>query len=274
MNYDKPELVSLLASQYVLGTLRGPARRRFEQLRGTRPAVQEAVQFWEDLLQPLALRIDAVSPPPSLRALLLARAFASKPQPAAPVAIPATIEGAIPGAMPATVTSARRRRRDVLSRGLGFLAAASIAGVMLVLGAISLGGGRLSFPAKSPLAQAAERLEPMPMYLARLGIPMSSMGWMISLSPDHRTLQIVASDDFFAVGRGAVQLWWLQPDGPPRPLAILGTERDSTVTVAVPPGFASGRSLVFAISLEPSGGSPTGTPSGPILDRAEQADAI
>ncbi|WP_293393118.1 anti-sigma factor [Nevskia sp.] len=261
MNYDKPELVSLLASQYVLGTLRGPARRRLERLRISHPQVQEAVQFWEDLLQPLALQIDAIKPPLPARAQMLARAFEF-----APLRQPAPIAAA-----------PRRRRRDALRRSVGFLAAASVIGVMLVLGAISLGGGRLSFPASHQRADSAELANAdsmLPIYLARVGIPTSSMGWMISLSPDHRSLSIVASDDLYSVGRGTVQLWWLRNGSTPMPLAILGTERDSTVTVTVPPDFESGQSLVFAISLEPSGGSPTGLPSGAVLDRTERDEAI
>ena len=67
-----------------------------------------------------------------------------------------------------------------------------------------------------------------------------------------------------------------------RPLVSVSADRapyvtlgqSATVTVNVPPGFESGQSLVFAISLEPSGGSPTEVPSGPVLDRAEQNNAI
>lgn len=264
MNYEKPELISLLASQYVLGTLRGPARRRLERLRLEHPQIQDAILFWEGLLQPLALQIDPIRPPQALRAQLLARAFEIE-----------SLQRPAPAPIPAPLPQPRRRRRDLLGRSLGFLAAASVIGVMLVLGAIGLVGGRLSFPVTSQQASVAgEAASLLPIYLARVGMPTSSMGWLISLSPDHRNLSIVASDDLYSIGRGAVQLWWLRNDSPPIPLAILGTERDSTVTVTVPPGFESGQSLVFAISLEPSGGSPTGLPSGVVLDRVEQDEAI
>jgi anti-sigma-K factor RskA len=96
------------------------------------------------------------------------------------------------------------------------------------------------------------------------------MHWMISLSPDHRKLSITASDDYFSVGRGCIQLWWLSGSEAPKPLAILGTERDSTVTVDVPAGLSNNKTIVFAISIEPSGGSPTGQPTGPVLDQSEK----
>ena len=47
MDYSRPELADRLAADYVAGTLRGPARRRFEALLpGSAPAVQ-AVREWE-----------------------------------------------------------------------------------------------------------------------------------------------------------------------------------------------------------------------------------
>jgi anti-sigma-K factor RskA len=63
MNYDRPELLDRLASEYVLGTLRGRARRRFEQLLVTSPAARAAVGNWEARLAPLAASVPAVEPP-------------------------------------------------------------------------------------------------------------------------------------------------------------------------------------------------------------------
>ncbi len=64
MNYDRPDLLDRLASEYVLGTLRGRARRRFEHLLATLPAAHAAVNAWEDRLAPLATAVPPVAPPP------------------------------------------------------------------------------------------------------------------------------------------------------------------------------------------------------------------
>jgi anti-sigma-K factor RskA len=66
VNYDRPELLDKLASEYVLGTLRGRARRRFEQLLRTLPAAQAAVHGWEDRLGRLASSVAPIKPPDRL----------------------------------------------------------------------------------------------------------------------------------------------------------------------------------------------------------------
>ena len=44
MDYGRRERADRLAAAYVLGTLRGPARRRFEALLPAHPALREAVE--------------------------------------------------------------------------------------------------------------------------------------------------------------------------------------------------------------------------------------
>ncbi len=63
MNYRDPELLDRLAAEYVLGTLHGRARRRFERLMATSPALREQVDAWQDRLAPLADQLTAVTPP-------------------------------------------------------------------------------------------------------------------------------------------------------------------------------------------------------------------
>jgi anti-sigma-K factor RskA len=50
MNYGNEKLLEELAAQYVLGTLRGSARTRFERICETDPTALLAVQRWEDRL--------------------------------------------------------------------------------------------------------------------------------------------------------------------------------------------------------------------------------
>jgi len=50
MDYGRPDLADRLAAEYVTGTLRGPARRRFEQLVPAHPALRAAVRRWESRL--------------------------------------------------------------------------------------------------------------------------------------------------------------------------------------------------------------------------------
>src|SRR5438477_430433 len=63
---DHPEVIDFLAAQYVLGTLRGQARRRFEKWRANTPGVDERCRFWEDNLMPLAKGLRPIRPPPQV----------------------------------------------------------------------------------------------------------------------------------------------------------------------------------------------------------------
>jgi anti-sigma-K factor RskA len=63
MKPDNPELVDRLASEYVLGTLRGPARRRFERWRANTPHVDQRCRYWEEHLVHVAKGLKPVQPP-------------------------------------------------------------------------------------------------------------------------------------------------------------------------------------------------------------------
>src|SRR5690348_5500017 len=63
MNYQSPQLLDELAAQYAIGTLRGPARRRFERLCRSEPAAQNAVYRWEEKLVGLMAEVKPVQPP-------------------------------------------------------------------------------------------------------------------------------------------------------------------------------------------------------------------
>ena len=62
MDYGRPELADRLAAEYVAGTLRGPARRRFESLLPAHPLLREATLAWQARLMPLTASIAPVQP--------------------------------------------------------------------------------------------------------------------------------------------------------------------------------------------------------------------
>src|SRR5262245_33627948 len=63
MDYANPKLADALAAQYVTGTLRGPARRRFEVLLGAHATLRAAVRRWQDRLIPLTAVLAPQTPP-------------------------------------------------------------------------------------------------------------------------------------------------------------------------------------------------------------------
>jgi anti-sigma-K factor RskA len=63
MDYGKSDLADALAAEYVLGTMHGGARRRFEALLPAHVALRRATAAWQERLLPLTAAIDPVEPP-------------------------------------------------------------------------------------------------------------------------------------------------------------------------------------------------------------------
>jgi anti-sigma-K factor RskA len=77
MNYLLPERLERLAREYALGTLAGPARRRFERLLRQTPAAMLAVGAWQERLAGLAGTVPAMQPGESVWRALENRLFIS-----------------------------------------------------------------------------------------------------------------------------------------------------------------------------------------------------
>lgn len=254
MNYSNPQLMQQLAAEYALGTLRGPARRRFESLMQQQPDVQEQVDFWSLRLSDFGQVVTPVVPPTSARSALLRQAMAATAEPA-----------------PTATASFRRRYRWLPATA----AAASL------FAAFWLGQRHPPTPAAEltealPAWRVAASSNPSPdeWYLTQLKLPASNIGWLVSVSKDQQRLSVVASEDCLTLGRHRLQLWWISPQHGVINLGLLPAERDGTVVMDIPPSLKDRGDGVFAVSLEPEGDSRSIRPRGPVLSESRQLDLI
>src|SRR5437870_5085887 len=88
MDYSRSELADRLAADYVAGTLRGPARRRFESLLPAHPLLRQAVREWQTRLMPLTVSVDPEKPPAAVWQRIEARIGGGVPVRAAKVVEP------------------------------------------------------------------------------------------------------------------------------------------------------------------------------------------
>lgn len=220
MNYEQPELREELAGAYVVGSLRGAARARFERACGASHSLRAAVRRWEDQLMPL--HQDLVPTTPSARVW---EHIAQRTRSQAPVA--------------------RRRPRWHWA----------------LIGALSL----------SVLVVVSIRLlHPPYQVVAAVGQDRQHPLWNISRSAGSGTLAIHALQQVQSNPQQAYELWALASDGKP-PVSLGLLPRSGTIERRL---SASQRAALvnakhLAVSLEPAGGSPTGSPTGPVLYVAE-----
>ncbi len=192
MDYGRPQLADRLAAEYVLGTLRGPARRRLERLLPAHPALREAVAQWQQRLQPLAAGVEPVEPPPQ-----------------AWQHIERTLFGAAAD-MPASAPWWRR-----LGVWRAFSGVATAAAVALVV------VGQQAPPPQAPIVvvlganpDAAQALQ------AR---------FVASLSADGRALVLRAIDAPPLTAQQALELWAVPASGAPRSLGLVRADAATTL---------------------------------------------
>jgi anti-sigma-K factor RskA len=81
VNYRDPELITLLAGEYVLGTLPRAARARLEHVATSNSAVRAEIAFWQERLLPLALALAPIAPRADTYARIAARLGLARPKP-------------------------------------------------------------------------------------------------------------------------------------------------------------------------------------------------
>jgi len=216
-------LMELLAAQYVLGTLRGGARRRFETLVRDDPVLQEKTRRWQAHFAPLLELVPAVTPPPRVWSGIISR-------------LPAF----------AATSKARPRLLDSLAFWRGFAAFASVVAVIalgVAFGPFSPKGGQ---PAQGEL-------------LATFSAPNTKAPLAVLLMPagsDRVMLQVVAPDLSIPKDK-SLQLWLVSPGSDVMVSAGVVPELDAKglAQLSVADANALRHAKTLGLSEEPLGGS-------------------
>lgn len=192
MDYSRPSMADRLAADYVLGTLRGPARRRFEALLPAHPALRQSVQGWQQRLGVLSADVAPVSPSPAVWARIQERLFGS------PVPAP--------------------RWWQRLGPWRGLAATATTAALVL---AVLLGQPTPPAPAVPPIVVVMTSPDP--------GKVPATPQFVASVSGDGRSLVIKPLTGTAVPSQKALELWALAPEGAPRSLGIVSNDKPTTV---------------------------------------------
>ena len=230
MDYANKTLADALAAQYVAGTLRGGARRRFEALLPGHPALQAAVADWQARLMPLTAVIEEQAPPTHTWDRIAQRLW---PEVAAPAVAPPWPWW----------------RGLAFWRGLSGLA--TVAALALAVLLVRPDAGE----------------PPVMVVLQPTGKDPAVAGSVVaSFSADGRAavarpvLPVAVQSD------RTLELWWAPAEGKPRSLGLIRADGVTVLRPGALPGGLKGSGIDhMAVSVEPAGGSPTGQPTGPVV---------
>jgi anti-sigma-K factor RskA len=211
------ELLDRLAAEYVLGTLRGRARVRFERWLLS-PQVAGLVNAWERRLGGLDLPHDQVTPPANVWRKIETRLELRK-----------------------------------VARAPSMRLVAMAASVLLVLG-LAFIGYRVRNPVLEPTQTASIQQDASTIY------------WRVVLLGDRQEIALHVNVAHELPAGKAHELWVLSDKGgPPVSLGLLPAAGDYQRVLTPAQRAALAGATQLAVSLEPSGGSPTGLPTGPVL---------
>lgn len=220
------------AGEYVLGTLDAADKAAFERALTGDAELRAELRFWEQRFAGLGLRLKAAAPRPMVWLDLQQRLKRSN------------------------TTSLRPAAPGRLTTAWALLATA--ASVVLTVGLVV----QLQKP-----PQIITEAVPVPVaavsYVALLEIPQTSMKWSVSVTPQRKQIVLRATGEAPVVAKDRDAELWLITDAGPVSMGLL--PKSGEIRRDFPAGMqlASGKTL--AVSIEPVGGSPTGSPTGPVV---------
>jgi anti-sigma-K factor RskA len=216
-----------LSAAYVLGTLKGGARRRFAGMVHNSAILQAEVSAWQQRLHPLAEFAGAQTPPPHVWRQIAQQL-------------------SLPGR---SQTSFWQALRDNLGfwRGLGVVSTALATILVAVL-----------------VTKQPDVVTVMPSYMAMLVNDKAQPNMVIVGDAKHHSLTVKVLASQNVASDKSLQLWAIPKHGNPKSLGLLA--KDGSITLNLPDYATPQNVAVLAVSLEPLHGSPNPDgPTGPVL---------
>ncbi|MBH1966102.1 MAG: anti-sigma factor [Comamonadaceae bacterium] len=247
--HQHPELLERLAASYALGTLRGPARRRFETIARDQAAVRAAALVWQSRMSSLNELQTRVQPAPAVWTRIdnLVRADVEQATQAE------TKQGL-------ARTGASSEGLGGWLRSLTLWRVASAVGAVATVAAVVVG---LNLRQEMGSELAKLRAAPSIEYVAVLADDKSAASMLVTFDPKNNKLTLQRVGNYQETPDKSLQLWALPPTGGPKSLGVLSN--DKLIRLTAGESNVSGVPTL-AISLEPKGGVPSETgPTGPVL---------
>jgi anti-sigma-K factor RskA len=233
------------AAEYALGVLDKDDRAAAEARSAREPAFAQAVLAWVLRLEPL---IDKVAPVEPSAALWPRISAATDPKSASAFA---------PAPTPANDAPAPRGPGMWRTWAVGASAIAAIALLFIAIRPpLHVGGGS---PANL-VSQGGRTL------VATLTLTETkASAFTVAYDPARATLYATPAGDFSIPRARAAELWLIPADGKPRPVGLVDPSKAASMPMPAPFKALAREKAVLALSIEPPGGSPTGSPTGPVV---------
>ncbi|TMO47828.1 anti-sigma factor [Pseudoalteromonas ruthenica] len=235
MNYDNHNLIDHLAAEYVLGTLKGPARKRFARLLMTSDYARHATNQWEQHLNALGTQLPHDAPNPQVWQKIQARINNTQ-----------------------NVTAIGHGKSETKTSTPWFwptISAASLAACVLLTILLMLPSEPVDQRFVSDQFALVKDQQQQPL-------------WLIDATDN--ALLVKANEQLKARQDKDYELWMIvKTQEAPISLGLL--PKSGQASLPIPKDFADGNINLLAVSLEPLGGSPTGTPTE-VLYTAELVD--
>ena len=227
MNYLRPDLIDRLAAEYVLGTLQGLARKRFERLAKEHDMVKRYQADWEEKLSPLNDCLPPITPPARVWRELAEKLNIPRPE----------------------------QEKTPWYRRLPFwLTAGGLSGALVSILVFFLVQGYLH-------DTQIDRLPVIALLAPQTG-PAAIQVRMDQISGRLYVTRVSAVEP--STGHD-FELWALAEGKAPVSLGVINRASETQLHLEKHRMDQLRHSGTLAISEEPSGGSPTGLPTGPVI---------